>query len=142
MQKKKPNQKTKNNQKPKVLNNISAFKGADTMLKEELRELVKSNLKIDDDAKDLLIDDVIQEVLNYCNLKEPPKEIEPFIRKKVKTIMAYEKENGSDSVFDIKSIKEGDTSITYNTDEVSRETIYGLSDSDKKALQQFRRLRR
>lgn len=112
------------------------------MLKEELRELVKTNLKIEDDSRDLQIDDVIQEVLNYCNLKEAPEEIEPFIRKKVKTIMAYEKENGSDSVFDIKSIKEGDTSITYNTDEVSRETIYGLSDSDKKALQQFRRLRR
>ena len=112
------------------------------MLKEELRELVKSNLKIDDDTKDLIIDDVIQEVLNYCNLKEVPEAIEPFIRKKVKTIINYETENGSNNVFDVKSIKEGDTSITYNTDEVSRETIYGLSDSDKKALQQFRRLRR
>ena len=112
------------------------------MLKDELRELVKANLKIEDDSKDLLIDDVIQEVLNYCNLKEPPGELEPFIRKKVKTIIDYEKENGSDSVFDIKSIKEGDTSITYNTDEVSRETIYGLSDQDKKTLARFRRLRR
>ncbi|MFY9176740.1 MAG: hypothetical protein WAO47_09830 [Caldicoprobacterales bacterium] len=112
------------------------------MLKDELRELVKFNLKTDDDTKDLLIDDVIQEVLNYCNLKEPPKELEPFIRKKVKTIIDYEKENGSDSVFDIKSIKEGDTSITYDTEKTSRESIYGLSDSDRKALQQFRRVRR
>lgn len=112
------------------------------MLKEELRELVKNNLKLDDDTKDLLIDDIIQEVLNYCNLKEPPEEIEPFIRKKVKTIIDYETENGSNNVFDVKSIKEGDTSITYNTDEVSRETIYGLSDRDKKVLQQFRRLRK
>ena len=109
---------------------------------EELRELVKSNLKIDDDAKDLLIEDVIRECLSYCNLKEPPAELEPFIRRKVKTIIDYETETGGSSVFDATSIKEGDTSITYNTDKVSRETIYGLSDNDKKVLQQFRRLRR
>lgn len=103
---------------------------------------VKENLKIDNDEKDLIISDVIQEVISYCNLKDLPEEIEPFIRRKVKTIMYYEKENGTEAVFDVKSIKEGDTSITYNTDEVSRETIYGLSDSDKNTLQQFRRLRR
>lgn len=112
------------------------------MLKDELKELVKFNLMIGDNAKDLLIDDVIQEVLNYCNLKEPPEELEPFIRKKVKTILDYEKEYGSNNVFDVVSIKEGDTSITYNTDQISKETIYGLSDSDKKTLQQFRRLRK
>lgn len=112
------------------------------MLKEELRELVKSNLKIKDDTKDLLIDDVIQEVLNYCNLKELPEELEPFIRRKVKTILDYEAENGANAVFDVKSIKEGDTTINYNTDEVSRETIYGLSDQDKRILARYRRLRR
>ncbi|MFU0784501.1 MAG: Phage gp6-like head-tail connector protein [Thermoanaerobacterium thermosaccharolyticum] len=112
------------------------------MLKEELRELVKDNLKIEDDSKDLIIDDVIQEVLSYCNLKEIPEELEPFIRKKVKTIIDYETENGPNNVFDVKSIKEGDTSITYNTDQISKETIYGLSDRDKKTLQQFRRLRK
>ncbi|SHH54936.1 hypothetical protein SAMN02745135_01168 [Caloranaerobacter azorensis DSM 13643] len=112
------------------------------MLKEELRELVKSNLKIEDDNKDLLIDDVIQEAMNYCNLHELPEQLEPFIRRKVKTIIDYEVENGSNNVFDVKSIKEGDTSITYNTDEISKETIYGLSDRDKKALQQFRRIRK
>lgn len=112
------------------------------MTVEEMLNKIKNNLNISDTSRDLLIDDVIQEVLNYCNLKEAPEEIEPFIRKKVNAIINYEKENGSDSVFDIKSIKEGDTSITYNTDEVSRKTIYGLSDSDKETLQQFRRLRR
>ncbi len=112
------------------------------MLKEELRELVKENLKIEDDSKDLIIDDVIQEVLNYCNLTEVTVDLEPFIRKKVKTIIDYETENGPNNVFDVKSIKEGDVSITYNTDQVSKETIYGLSDRDKKTLQQFRRLRK
>lgn len=103
---------------------------------------VKANLKITDDTKDLIISDVIQEALSFCNLKELPAELEPYIRKKVKTIIDYESENGSNAVFDVKSIKEGDTSITYNTDQVSKETIYGLSDSDKKVLQRYRRTRK
>lgn len=108
---------------------------------EEMVALVKANLKIEDDGRDLTITDVIQEVLNFCNLTEPPAELEPFIRRKVKAIIDYEAEN-SNTVFDVQSIREGDVSITYNTNEVSRETIYGLSDKDKKALMRFRRLRR
>ncbi len=109
---------------------------------EEMLTKVKSNLKIEDDGKDLIITDVIQECLNYCNLKEPPVELEPFIRRKVKTIVDYEAETGGNAVFDVTTIKEGDTSITYNTDKVSRESIYGLSEKDKQALMRFRRLRR
>ena len=109
---------------------------------EEMLELVKERLGIEDDSKDLLIEDVIRECVSYCNLKEPPAELEPFIRRKVKAIIDYEAETGGSSVFDVTSIKEGDTSITYNTDEVSRETIYGLSEKDKQALMRFRRLRR
>nr|WP_272879136.1 DNA-packaging protein [Clostridium sp. Cult2] len=100
-------------------------------------------MNIVDDTKDLTIKDVIQDALNYCNLKELPIELEPYVRKKVKSIIDYEAENGTTSVFDIKSIKEGDTSITYNVDDkTSKETIYGLSDRDKKTLQQFRRTRK
>ena len=109
---------------------------------EEMLTRVKENLKIQDGSRDLIITDIIQECLNYCNLKEPPAELEPFIRRKVKAIIDYEAEVGDSSVFDVTSIKEGDTSITYNTDEVSRETIYGLSEKDKQALMRFRRLRR
>ncbi|MCF6466350.1 DNA-packaging protein [Clostridium sp. Cult2] len=113
------------------------------MLADELVGIVKSNLNIVDDTKDLTIKDVIQDALNYCNLKELPIELEPYVRKKVKSIIDYEAENGTTSVFDIKSIKEGDTSITYNVDDkTSKETIYGLSDRDKKTLQQFRRTRK
>ncbi len=103
---------------------------------------VKEKLMIVNDEKDLIISDVIQDVLNYCNRKEPPEALEPFIRKKVQAIINYEKENGTDTVFDVKSIKEGDTSTTYNVEQVSRETIYGLSDKDKAALRLFRRLRK
>lgn len=110
------------------------------MTTDEIKTLVKSNLKLEDETKDLIIADVIQEVLNYCNLTEPPKELEPFIRKKVQSIVNYELENGTTSVFDIKSIKEGDTSITYN-ENLTKETIYGLSKEDKTTLRRFRRLR-
>lgn len=110
---------------------------------EVLIELVKTNLKIEDNTKDLIIKDVIQDALNYCNLKELPIELESFIRKKVQSIINYEAENGTSSVFDIKSIKEGDTSITYNVDDkVSKDTIYGLSKGNKLDLQQFRRTRK
>lgn len=112
------------------------------MTADEMMAKIKENLKIDNNERDLLISDVIQEVMNYCNLTKLPEALEPFIRKKVQLIINYENENGADAVFDVKSIKEGDTSITYNTYEVSRETIYGLSDKDKAALRLFRRLRR
>ena len=108
---------------------------------EEMVVSVKANLRIEDDSRDLTITDVIQEVLNFCNLTEPPAGLEPFIRRKVKAIIDYEAEN-SNTVFDVQSIREGDVSITYNTNEVSRETIYGLSDKDKQSLMRFRRLRK
>jgi hypothetical protein len=113
------------------------------MLTTELITKVKENLNITGEEKDLIIADMIQEVLNYCNLTEAPAELEPFIRKKVKGIIDYEAENGTASVFDVKSIKEGDSSITFNVDEkTSKETIYGLSDRDKASLRGFRRLRK
>lgn len=112
------------------------------MLTDQLIAKVKENLNITSNEKDLIISDVIQEVLNYCHLIELPAELETFIRRKVKDIINYEEENGTAAVFDVKSIKEGDTSITYNVDEKSsRGTIYGLSERDKKTLREFRRLR-
>lgn len=113
------------------------------MQNSDFLALVMANLGFDDNTNKLTIEDVMQEVMNYCNLKELPVELEPFVRKKAKGILAYEKDNGENAVFDVKSIKEGDVSITYNVDEkTSRETIYGLSDRDKSVLQEFRRLRR
>lgn len=112
------------------------------MSKEEMLAKVKTNLKITDETKDLIITDAIQDIMNFCNIGELPEAIEPFVRKKAQTIINYELENGTGNVFDVKSIKEGDTSITYNTDEVSKETVYGLSKEDKKRLQEFRRVRR
>ncbi len=113
------------------------------MTKDETVTLIKNNLKITDDTKDLMILDMVQNVLNYCNLKELPDELEPFVRMKVKSIIDYETENGSNTVFDIKSIREGDTSITYNVDDkTSKETIYGLSKHNRAYLNMFRRTRK
>lgn len=109
----------------------------------ELISVIKKNLRLIDDHADLAISDVIQDVKSYCNLPELNIEHEPFLRKKVKSILDYEKENGDSTVFDIKSIKEGDVSITYNIDETnSKETIYSLSEKDKNLLKCFRKVRR
>ena len=112
------------------------------MLTEVLVATVKENLNITNTSKDIIILDVIQEAINYCNLVELPAELEFYIRKKVQGIVNYETEFGIKSIFDITSIKEGDTLVTYKIDEnTSKETVYGLSVEDKKRLQSFRRLR-
>ena len=113
------------------------------MQDQDFIALVMANLGFEDNTHKLMIEDMMQEVKNYCNLQELPASLEPFVRKKAKGIIAYEKDNGTDAVFDVKSIKEGDTSITYNVDDkTSKETVYGLTDRDKHILNEFRRLRR
>lgn len=114
------------------------------MTSSEMLEKVKSNLKLEDDTRNLDISDVILSVCDYCNLsqEELPDLLEPIIRKKVKGIIDYEIVKGTGYQQDISSIKEGDGSITYSTNgSNSREGIYGLSDTDKAALRRFRRLR-
>lgn len=110
---------------------------------KELISKVSSLLKVTNENVFLTITDVVQDIKNYCNLKMLPNDLIPFIRKKVEVIINYENEYGNSIVFDAKSIKEGDTSITYNIDENnSKENIYGLSDKDKSYLKLFRRIRR
>lgn len=119
------------------------MEGVETVTIEEMLIEVKKQPSIYNADKDLEIIDICQEILIYCNLTEIPAVLEPFVRKKIKNIINYEAEKGTSNVFDVKSISEGDTSISYNvSDKNSKETIYGLSDSDKKTLQQFRRTRR
>ena len=110
---------------------------------DEMKALIKNHLKITDESQDINISDQIQNVVNYCNLgEELPLALEPFLRRKVKDIMTYET-CAILGPFDVKSKTAGDTSISFAVDENhSKETIYGLSESDKKALNVFRRLRR
>ena len=116
------------------------------MTKVEMVDLVKKNLKIEDDSRDLSISDVIDNVVIYCNLNENciPSLLEPFVRRKVSDLMSYEESNGTGYHKDIASIKEGDGTITFVTgSSATSETddIYGLSSADKTRLQAFRRLR-
>lgn len=106
--------------------------------------LIKSNLKLEDDSRDLTISDVIIEAANYCNIQFDalPGNIEPFIRKKVKGIIDYEAANGDGYCGELASIKEGDGTLTFVTGgSNSREGIYGLTESYKADLKRFRRLR-
>ncbi len=110
------------------------------MTKQEMLDLVKENLEITDETLDLIISDVIQDAMNYCNVKEIPIEMEIYIRKKVKSIIEFESKAESGDK-EISSISEGDTSITYVSNKSSIESVYDLNKDDKKALQAFRRLR-
>lgn len=114
------------------------------MTKSEMAALVKKNLEIQDDIRDLAISDSIRMVCSYCNIPvdQIPEELEPFIRKKVKGILDYEAANGTGYQPEVASIKEGDGSITFAQSEGNTKTsIYGLNDSDKNVLRRYRRLR-
>lgn len=118
------------------------------MNKAELEEAIKMNLGIQD--KNLVISDAITLSLEYCNLSDDniPPNIEPVIRRKAKSIIEYEAKLSANpmlnaSIYDVKSISEGDSSISYNVDDNnSKESIYDITEADKRALRKFRRLRR
>lgn len=114
------------------------------MTESEMVSLVKKNLKIEDDARDLTISDTVLMVCSYCNIPQDQiqEELEPFIRRKVKGILDYEAANGTRFNPEVASIKEGDGSITFaQTDGNTRASIYGLSACDKSTLRRYRRLR-
>lgn len=133
------------------------------MLISDLITSVKTKLSISDTSRDQQIDDLINDMLVYTNITkypieylaeldeitveeeyakiEIPIELEPYVRKKLKSIIDYEALNGTSAVYDLKSITAGDTFKTYNVDKVSKETVYGISEGDKKMLNPFRRLR-
>lgn len=114
------------------------------MTASEMIERVKQNLSIQDDKRDLDISDMVLAVCDYCNLNQNciPDILEPVIRKKIKGIMDYEEANGTGYHPEVASIKEGDGAITWaQTEGNTKESIYGLSASDKAALRRHRRLR-
>lgn len=114
------------------------------MTHSEMLKTVEKNLGLGAGEQTLMISDVILMVCDYCNLDQNyiPDILEPVIRKKVKGIMDYEERNGTGYHPEVASIKEGDGSITWaQTDGNTKESIYGLSSSDKAALRCHRRLR-
>lgn len=114
------------------------------MTASEIKEIVRGNLGIKDDTRDLVISDVILAICDYCNLNPQsiPDILEPVIRRKVRGIIDYEAANGEGYHPEVASIKEGDGSITWaQTEGNTKASIYGLSESDKKGLRRYRRLR-
>lgn len=115
------------------------------MTVSEMLSKVKSNVKLEEETPDFIISDVILAACDYCNmdLEDIPETLEPFIRKKVKGILDYEKVNGSGYIPEVSSIKEGDGMITWSqTEGNTKAGIYGLTHSDKQVLRRHRRIRR
>ena len=111
---------------------------------KEMIDRVKQSLALDTEDRDVQIKDLIGEVCDYCNLDRDmlPEPLETHIRKKVRGILDYEKIYGQDYRQDIASIKEGDGTITYASGSGnSRQDIYQWTDSEKRNLRKYRRLR-
>lgn len=114
------------------------------MTSEKMLAQIRECLGIKDDTQDTMISDVILEVCDYCNLSPEhiPDALELFVRKKAKGIIDYEDAVGTGYQPEVAAIKEGDGSITWaQTDGNTKASIYGLSETDKRALRRHRRLR-
>lgn len=112
--------------------------------KEQMVLDIKAGLRIGTEDYDLVIGDLIQEACDYCNLSLEciPAGLEPIVRKKAKGIIDYERVMGTGYHQEVSSIKEGDGSITWaQTEGNTRAGIYNLTETDKKALRRYRRLR-
>lgn len=89
-------------------------------LVQKLLTSIKKRLSIVDEEQDDLIqeeiEDLLVEVLEYCNLKELPKALEPFIKRKV---VSYIKSGATGVVGEwdeeVKSVSRGDTTINMLT---------------------------
>lgn len=78
------------------------------------------NLSADDFYLVFAIESTIQDILNFCNIKEIPKELEHVVIRRVLTkILDFKLQtSGADSINiekGIRSITEGDVSISYDT---------------------------
>lgn len=85
---------------------------------ERLAQLGYKAVAADYPAIDFELNEVINYTLNYCNITKVPEIVEPRLINRVCSYFLYYKKNsGSLEGFNydavIKSIKEGDTTLTY-----------------------------
>ena len=110
-------------------------------------ENIKLMLDITDNKHDgkilLYLDKISTAVLDYCNVKELNRGLESFVEDKIVSIMKPTITGGTQNTGEIKSISRGDTKIEYNVGEAVQTSSNGvnLTDSDKKALNTYRKLR-
>lgn len=85
---------------------------------ERLKQLGYTPADTDNDQIDFELNKTLNYVKNYCNITDSPEILDPRITDKVcGDFLFYKKNSGSLDGFNydavIKSIKEGDTTITY-----------------------------
>lgn len=88
-------------------------------MNKSVLENVKTLLGIANEKWDDVINTHIllltQEILNYCNIDELPKKLNPVL---VKLIVSHMKV-GTDEFITVSSTKFGDTSVSYNTEPIN-----------------------
>ena len=110
-------------------------------------ENIKLLLNITDNKHDnmilLYLSKVETIVIDYCNLNELCLGLQSFIEDKVVSIMKPTISGGTQNTGEIKSISRGDTKIEYNVGEAvqTSSNSIGLTDSDKKILNTYRKVR-
>ena len=110
-------------------------------------ENIKLLLNVTDNKHDnmilLYISKVSTMVVDYCNVNELCLGLQSFIEDKVVSIMKPLVSGGVQNTGEIKSISRGDTKIEYNVGEAvqTSSNSINLTDSDKKALNTYRRVR-
>ena len=110
-------------------------------------ENIKLLLNITDDKHDnmilLYLDKISAIVIDYCNVNELSRGLESFIEDKVVSIVKPTITGGTQNTGEIKSISRGDTKIEYNVGEAIQTSSngVGLTDSDKKILNIYRKAR-
>lgn len=115
------------------------------MYEKEVSE-VKKILKIEElETKyDFTIKQLISKVLTYTNRNELNANLILFIAGKLDNIIKFETSNETKPTYtNVKSVSDGMTSITYNTESTeeminNRNALYGLSDNDKSFLKCYR----
>ena len=110
-------------------------------------ENIKLLLNITDNKHDNIISLYLSKVetivLDYCNVNELCLGLESFVEDKVVSIMKPTITGGTQNTGEIKSISRGDTKIEYNVGEAVQTSSnnVSLTDSDKKILNVYRRVR-
>lgn len=114
---------------PLIVSNITVEE-----VKKRLVQLGIKDQEQDNDKINFYIEKVISYVLNFCNREDVPGIIEPIVLDKICSDFMIEQKNmGNISDFDydsgIKTIKEGDTSITYGSENGSSTTETRFNDT-------------
>lgn len=107
--------------------------------------IVQSKLKdVPEDELILPIAEVEQLVLNYCNLKELPRELNFTVANMVVDLYNRQNNNADQSQDgSVTSIKEGDVTVQFGAAQISasEHAMEGVLFDYKDQLNQFRRLR-